>query len=121
MSISNIDKTLTEIIAEYQRRVREAYVMSDEFPLRPDEMNALVEANARALGATLAQGAISEIMSLFGMGGQLSKQAEMEALPQIIRAVEGKIDTLLGQKDTHLETFRVLHKVIQALKLEQYS
>lgn len=122
MSIHNIDKTLTDIIAEYQRRVREAYVMSDEFALRPDEMNALVEANARALGARRAQEEIRKVISLVSdPEGELSKQAEMDALPQTIRAVENSIDTFLGQKDTNVATFKVLSDVVKALKLEQYA
>lgn len=122
MSIQNIDKTLTDIIAEYQRRVREAYVMSDEFALRPDEMNALVEANARALGARRAQEEIRKVVTLpSGPEGELSKQDEMDALPQIIRGVENSIDSFLRQKDTNTSTFRVLVDVVKALKLEQYA
>lgn len=119
MSIQSIDKTLTEIIAEYQRRVWEAAGMSNEFPLRPDEMNALVEANARALGAKRAKDEIRKVM--YTPEGELSKKDEMDLLPQIIRGVENSIDSFLRQKDTNTSTFRVLVDVVQALKLEQYA
>lgn len=117
----SIDKTLTETIAEYQRKVRDAYYASENSALTPDEMNHLAIVNARALGARRAQESIREIVSFSGLGGSLSKQAEMDALPRVIRALGHDIDTFLRQKDTHIETLRTLVDVRTALKLEQYA
>lgn len=122
MSIyQNIDKTLTETIEEHQRKMREAYLSSENSALTPDEMNNLVIANARALGARRAQEALREVMSFYGLGEESSKQAQMDALPGAIRAIEGSIDGFLRQKDTHLETLRLLADVSNVLKLEQYA
>lgn len=122
MSIyQNIDKTLTETIEEHQRKVRDAYYASENSALTPDEMNKLVIANARALGARRAQETIREIVSFSGLGGELSKQAQMDALPRVIHAIDRNIDEFLRQKDTHLETLRLLVNVTTTLKLEQYA
>lgn len=122
MSIyQNIDKTLTETIQEHQRKVRDAYFSSEGSALTPDEMNNLVIANARALGARQAQETIREIVSFPGLRGNLAKQAEMDALPNVIRAIDRNMDVFLRQKDTHLETLRLLVDVSNALKLEQYA
>lgn len=116
-----INKNLTDIITEYQRKVRDAYFTSEVSMLAPQDMDTLALTNARAIGAKRAQETIREIVGFSGLRGELSKQAEMDALPQIIREIESNIDTFLRMKDTHVETFRVLIDVRKALQLEQYA
>lgn len=124
---AQIDKHLNNIISEFKDEAKRVHLIAEQGTyLDARDMEHLAKANARGIAAQTIKNVISLHLTHNVIhaeaGGKTEEEAQKEALPRVIRAIQDKLDIVLrSETPPHVATIVIYNDVLNYFRMELAS